>query len=787
MKLRLIASIILLNAFMVLNLSAQEMPVVYDVENSGADCPIPYLPAFGELPAIQALPDLFMWSDGRGRIANVSDWRCRRAEISAEVQHYEIGNKPQPPENLTAILIDDTLKITVEDNGKSLTLTALISLPDSGSGPFPAVIGVGYGSGSLPADIFTSRDIAAIQYNFGQVAPWTQSGRGQGGFYELYPDPKVGYFTAWAWGVSRIIDGLQAVAQTQIDTRRLAITGCSFAGKIALFSGALDERIALVISQEPGGGGDAAWRVTETLSGSRETLRNAQSYGWYHEDVKQFNNAVTKLPFDHHEVMAMIAPRALLVLGNPDMEWLADESGYVACMAAHEVWKALGVPDRFGFSKVGGHGHCALPNSQTPDVAAFVDKFLLDKDSTNTNILIHPNYTTNLSTWIAWSTPTLANDSSYFGKTSLISPPDLETDLDTTVTFTWNKVKDAVNYIIQLSTNPSFTTIAVSDSTIDSMKTITGLAAGKRYYWRVQAQNSAGLNGPWSNPWSFSTFINLPATPELISATLTRSSRADYITLLWRNVEDADQYLIHLSENQSFVPVLVSSVTSDTVVTLKGTKEGNKYYWRVQAKNVAGLSPWSEILNFTVILPPTDLVVQYSVLNEISLAWLDNSSVEDGYIIEREQSSQITFMILDSLEENAISYTDKEIEQGQTYTYRVKAYKDSAASNYSNEATLALTGIIETEEVPTEYSLSQNYPNPFNANTKIIFGLQKPALTKLSIYDLRGREIQTLVHDELELGYHEIAFDASDFPSGVYICRIQSGDFNDTKKMILMK
>jgi Secretion system C-terminal sorting domain len=85
------------------------------------------------------------------------------------------------------------------------------------------------------------------------------------------------------------------------------------------------------------------------------------------------------------------------------------------------------------------------------------------------------------------------------------------------------------------------------------------------------------------------------------------------------------------------------------------------------------------------------------------------------------------------------------------------------------------------------YSISQNYPNPFNPTTKIKFGLPKAGLTKLIIYDLLGREVQTLINKELETGYHEINFDAGNFTSGVYFYRIQSGDFIQTKKMILMK
>ncbi|HNW60661.1 MAG TPA: hypothetical protein PKI62_13355 [bacterium] len=416
------ALVLLAAVFLCSPLSAQELPRVYAAENTGAACPQPWLPAFNELPVVQTLPDPFAWADGRGRLAHVSDWRCRRIEIGAALQRYQLGVKPLPPDSLEARLVGDTLKVTVTTGGQTLDLTAIITLPQSGSGPFPAVIGVGSGSGSLPADLFTNRSVATIRYNFDQVAPWTQSGRGLGGFYRLYPDPQVGYLTAWAWGISRLIDGLEKVPQANIDLQHLAVTGCSFAGKIALYSGALDERIALTIAQEPGGGGDAAWRVTETLSGSRETLRNAQSYGWYAADASLFNNAVTRLPIDQHEMMAMIAPRALLVLGNPDYEWLADESGYVACMAAAEVWKALGVPDRFGFSKAGGHLHCSLPASQRPEVQAFIDKFLLGVESVDTHVAIHPGYTTNLASWIKWSTPVLDNGASWWGKASLIAP-----------------------------------------------------------------------------------------------------------------------------------------------------------------------------------------------------------------------------------------------------------------------------------------------------------------------------------------------------------------------------
>lgn len=380
--------------------NAQEIPLVYDVENTGASYQEPVLPSINELPVVHPLTDPFEWSDGSGRDTDFSSWSRRRAEIKAEIEHYEIGIKPDRPESVTASYSDGTLTVNITVKENTLTLTSTISLPE-GDGPFPAVIGIGRGTGSLPSEIFTSRNIATIAFDFGQVMSHTQT-RGNEPINKLYPEfTYMGAYSAWSWGVSRLIDGLELVADDlNIDRKHLAITGCSFAGKMALFAGAFDERIALTIAQESGGGGAAAWRVSETL-GNVETL-GATSHAWFIEDMFKFSNAVSKLPFDHHELMAMVAPRALLVLGNPDYEWLADESGFVSCKAAHEVWKTFGVPDRFGFSIVDGHGHCRLPENQFPEVEAFVDKFLLGDMTADTNVMKSPYEHVDFARWTEW-------------------------------------------------------------------------------------------------------------------------------------------------------------------------------------------------------------------------------------------------------------------------------------------------------------------------------------------------------------------------------------------------
>lgn len=381
---------------------AQDIPLVYGVENTGASFPSPVLPALEQLPVTEQLPDPFMWSDGSGRIGGFADWSRRRAEIGAEIQHYEIGLKPVVSrECMKAELTDDTLRVTVTVGGESLTLVSPIDYPE-GDGPFPAIIGIGRGSGSLPAELFTKRNIAQIAFDFRQVMSHTQT-RGKEPINRLYPElVEMGAYAAWSWGISRIIDGLEMVgAGSRIDLKHLAVSGCSFAGKMALFAGAFDERIALTIAQEPGGGGAAAWRVSETL-GEVETLGRT-SHAWFMESMFRFKEEnVSRLPFDHHELCAMVAPRALLVLGNPDYKWLADESGYVSCRAARKVWEKFGVADRMGFSIVAGHPHCMLPREQYPEVEAFIDKFLLGRQ-TDTTVLKAPLFEkVDWEKWVSW-------------------------------------------------------------------------------------------------------------------------------------------------------------------------------------------------------------------------------------------------------------------------------------------------------------------------------------------------------------------------------------------------
>jgi hypothetical protein len=409
--------------------AASALPASF-VENSGTACPAPALPPFDQLKPIASLPDPFLSTKGQ-RISSKAEWTCRRAEIAAQVQEYELGPKPPKPSIVTGTFDNGRLNISAGEPGKTVSFSVGITRPEGAPAkPIPALIVIGRSSLS---PFFASRGVAVIDFdnnamgaqgNQGDGAARTNT-RGQGTFYDLYgKDHGASSMMAWAWGVSRVIDALATTPAAHVDVQHLAVTGCSRNGKGTLVVGAFDERIALTVPQESGAGGSASWRISQAQmddyraknpnpKGGQGVQTLASATGeqpWFRASFAQFGKSVEdvdRLPFDHHMVLGLVAPRGLFVLDNTDMMWLGDESSFTDLVAASEIWKALGVSDAMGASQVGGHQHCRdVPQAQLDELGAFVDEFLLGKEA-KTNVLRSDRITPSRARWITWSTPEL--------------------------------------------------------------------------------------------------------------------------------------------------------------------------------------------------------------------------------------------------------------------------------------------------------------------------------------------------------------------------------------------
>jgi hypothetical protein len=372
---------------------------------------IPTMPSYQSLPVITKLPDPFKFMDGT-RMTRKDQWAARRAEISALAQHFEYGVKPAVPANVTGSYSSNRITVNVTEAGKSISFSCSITYPSAGQAPYPAIIGVG--GSFLNNTAITNLGVAVISFPNDDVAAQSNTGsRGQGKFYTIYGSGhSAGALMAWAWGVDCLITALEKTTEAKIDPKRLGVTGCSRNGKGALACGAFCERIALTIPQESGSGGAASWRVSDA---QKQAGQNVQTLAqivtencWFTSSFSQFGNTATKLPFDHHSIEGLCAPRALLVIENTSMEWLGNVSTWTTGNVAHMIWEALGVPDMMGYSQVGHGDHCGFPASQQPELTAYIQKFLIGNGSGNTTIMkTDGGFTFDKAKWVDWTIPAL--------------------------------------------------------------------------------------------------------------------------------------------------------------------------------------------------------------------------------------------------------------------------------------------------------------------------------------------------------------------------------------------
>jgi hypothetical protein len=115
-------------------------------------------------------------------------------------------------------------------------------------------------------------------------------------------------------------------------------------------------------------------------------------------------------------------------------------------------------------------------------------------------------------------------------------------------------------------------------------------------------------------------------------------------------------------------------------------------------------------------------------------------------------------------------------------------YRDGNYEIYYKHDPTGNVGIQNiSTEIPSSYSLSQNYPNPFNPTTNIKFAIPKNEFVKITVFDILGKELETLVNEQLAPGTYETNWNASNYPSGIYFYKLSAGDFSETKKMLLLK
>jgi hypothetical protein len=365
-------------------------------------------PSVEQLPVIKDLPDPFLFNDGT-RVQSKEDWPRRRAEIQDAILHYEYGQVPPAPGNTQGVELVSSgskagpgathkvFKITCGPDQK-VSINLELTLP-KGKGPFPVILCGDMGWGRVQDEVtaeIIKRGYALADFNRTELAP-DNKGYKTAGVYVAYPDAECGAIAAWAWGFHRCVDFL--VTLDYIDKDKITVTGHSRGGKAAILAGATDTRVALTAPNCSGCGGSGCYKFQAPKSEDIAAITKNFPF-WFAPGFTAFIGHIDRLPIDQHELKALCAPRAFFETEALGDLWANPEGSRQTFLAAKEVYKFLGVPDKIGIVyREGGHAHNADDWNALLD---FADQTFFNKKVTRD---FNPNPFPNTPKTFEWTAP----------------------------------------------------------------------------------------------------------------------------------------------------------------------------------------------------------------------------------------------------------------------------------------------------------------------------------------------------------------------------------------------
>ncbi|HOI29526.1 MAG TPA: kelch repeat-containing protein [Melioribacteraceae bacterium] len=413
----------------------------------------------------------------------------------------------------------------------------------------------------------------------------------------------------------------------------------------------------------------------------------------------------------------------------------------------------------------------------------------------NGNVLVASGYTDRNSSTVQYAELFIPNNFLLGkpGQPNLNLPIDNAAGQENNLLFTWNICPGAVYYRLQISRSEDFSQVVLDTTEIPIIGIkIKNLPSGERLFWRVKSINSNGESN-WS---PLRSVLIKDVIPQIVTLSYPKNNSTKNktgIELSW-GLQINSTYHLQVSTDISFSSLIINDSSLTKSVYNGLFSEGTKYFWRVRGWSRAGYGIWSSIWNFTTDLnAPSNLLLQRSGIRELKLTWLNNSSNCEGFIIERKTGNSSSFQIIaGSVNAATLIYYDNNVEQGNSYTYRIKAYRLSVESDYCKEESILLVG-VENKNIPLEYCLFQNYPNPFNPSTTLKFELPAESRIVITIYNLLGEKTAELIDEIKPPGYYSIFWNADNFSSGIYFYQIKAvptnGEklFQQTRKMILIR
>lgn len=345
----------------------------------------------------------------------------------------------------------------------------------------------------------------------------------------------------------------------------------------------------------------------------------------------------------------------------------------------------------------------------------------------------------------------------------LVLPVSSSINVQTNPTLSWNASSGAASYHLQVSTSSTFASTAVDQSGITGTSlSVNGLSSGTTYYWRVSASNANGTSN-WSSAFNFTTGSQTVTAGLIV---YDDSLKAPWMNTSWGTTADfsSTQHVLHGLYSISVVQ------GSWAGLRLRDGSWSNPVNINTGAFNSFEFSAYGGLTGLTLgVYFENDLSQSFPTVSNIAVA---------------ANQWQVISIPVSQLNPNNYAVNSITI---QNFTSSQKTY--SIDNIHFTGAVLAkqLTSVEENTAVPANFNLNQNYPNPFNPSTNIMFNIPQQSYVTLKIYDILGREVATLVSGTLPAGSYNKIWDASNFPSGVYIYQLRSDNNVLVKKMSLIK
>ena len=353
------------------------------------------------------------------------------------------------------------------------------------------------------------------------------------------------------------------------------------------------------------------------------------------------------------------------------------------------------------------------------------------------------------------------------------------------INFSWNAAATAKSYRLQISTDNSFTTIVFDDSTIAGVsKVVTTLAGSTNYFWHVRAKNAVGVSGYQAAAYNFGTAAVIPAAPELTSPTIYSTGVSVSPTLTWTAVPGATSYRVQVSKSNTWTPLVVNDSVVTTSRSVGPLSDNTPYYWRVYARNTAGISEWVASLFTTGVapLPETPELISpplYATDIDTNTTYTWTASIgatSYQFQVSLDPNNFVTGLIANDTALLGTTRGAALLQRGKDYFWRVRArnsagFSEYAVSKFSTKPPVAI--------LPREISIRSQ---SLAASGLFRFALPGKERVSIRMLDTRGRTVSPDFEQIFEGGYHAISLPVQ-LRNTFYLIEFRAGNYRQVLKV----